>query len=37
MIALTGTSSQSHMLADLAAYDIELSDAEMAIIENIAD
>jgi diketogulonate reductase-like aldo/keto reductase len=37
MIALTGTSSQSHMLDDLAAYDIELSDAEMAIIENIAD
>lgn len=36
MIPLTGTSNKNHMLEDLAAYDIELSDTEMASIENIA-
>lgn len=36
MIPLTGTSSKDHMQKDLAIYDIELSDTEMATIENIA-
>lgn len=36
MIPLTGTSSKEHMQEDLAIYDIELSDTEMATIENIA-
>lgn len=36
MIPLTGTASKSHMQEDLAAYDIELSEAEIDIIENIA-
>jgi hypothetical protein len=33
---LTGTISKNHMQGDLAVYDMELSDTEMAIIENIA-
>jgi len=36
MIPLTGTTSQRHMKEDLAMYDIELSDAEIEIIENVA-
>jgi diketogulonate reductase-like aldo/keto reductase len=36
MIPLTGTGSKDHMQEDLAIYDIELSDAEIATIENIA-
>jgi diketogulonate reductase-like aldo/keto reductase len=36
MIPLTGTTSANHMKEDLAAYDIELSQAEFETIENIA-
>lgn len=36
MIPLTGTTRQSHMQEDLAVYDIELSEAEIHTIENIA-
>jgi diketogulonate reductase-like aldo/keto reductase len=36
MIPLTGTASQSHMKEDLATYDIELDQAEIDTIENIA-
>ena len=36
MIPLTGTTDQAHMQEDLAAYDIELSKAELAMIESIA-
>ena len=36
MIPLTGTTDQAHMQEDLAAYDIQLSKAELAMIENIA-
>jgi diketogulonate reductase-like aldo/keto reductase len=36
MIPLTGTTSEGHMKEDLAAYDIELSQAEFETIENIA-
>ncbi len=36
MIPLTGTTSKSHMLEDIAAYDKELTEEEMDIIENIA-
>ncbi|CAA9890570.1 Aldo/keto reductase [Candidatus Methylobacter favarea] len=36
MIPLTGTSSKSHMQEDLAAYEIELTEAEINTIENIA-
>lgn len=36
MIPLTGTSSKSHMEADLAAFEIELTGEEMDIVENIA-
>jgi len=35
MIPLTGTSSKSHMKEDLAIYDIELTESEIDIIENI--
>lgn len=36
MIPLTGTGNQKHMHEDLAIYGIELSDTEIAVIENIA-
>lgn len=36
MIPLTGTSSKRHMQEDLAAYEIELDAADIAVIENIA-
>jgi diketogulonate reductase-like aldo/keto reductase len=36
MIPLTGTTDPAHMQEDLAAYKIELSKAELAMIENIA-
>ena len=36
MIPLTGTTSKGHMKEDLAAYDIELSQAEFDAVENIA-
>ncbi|MGR9086562.1 MAG: aldo/keto reductase family protein [Gammaproteobacteria bacterium] len=36
MIPLTGTSSESHMLDDLAAYDLELDSVDMKTIEQIA-
>jgi diketogulonate reductase-like aldo/keto reductase len=36
MIPLTGTSSKSHMNEDLASYDIELTESEIAAIENMA-
>ena len=36
MIVLTGTCNNVHMLEDLACTGIELSDADMTIIENIA-
>ncbi|MGZ8185853.1 MAG: aldo/keto reductase [Methylobacter sp.] len=35
MIPLTGTTSKSHMQEDLAAYEIELTEAEVDTIENI--
>ena len=35
MIPLTGTSNKSHMKEDLAIYDIELTESEIDIIENI--
>ena len=35
MIPLTGTSSKTHMEEDLAIYDIELTESEIDIIENI--
>jgi len=36
MIPLTGTTSKNHMQEDLAIYEIELTEAEIDIIENIA-
>lgn len=36
MIPLTGTGSETHMLDDLAAYDIELDPVDMKTIEQIA-
>ncbi|MDD5322174.1 MAG: aldo/keto reductase [Methylococcales bacterium] len=36
MIPLTGTTSKSHMQEDLASYEIELTEAEIDMIENIA-
>ena len=36
MIPLTGTTSQRHMLADLACFDFELEPAEMKAIERVA-
>jgi diketogulonate reductase-like aldo/keto reductase len=36
MVPITGTTDQSHMKKDLAAYDIELSQAELEAMENIA-
>jgi diketogulonate reductase-like aldo/keto reductase len=36
MIPLTGTTGKSHMQEDLAAYTIELDEADIAVIENIA-
>ncbi|MGR9000490.1 MAG: aldo/keto reductase family protein [Gammaproteobacteria bacterium] len=36
MIPLTGTTSKSHMQEDLTAYEIELSEEEVDIIEHIA-
>lgn len=36
MIPLTGTTSKSHMQKDLATYEIELTEAEVDTIENIA-
>lgn len=36
MIPLTGTTNALHMKDDLAAYDIELSEADVSTIENIA-
>ena len=36
MIPLTGTTNMGHMKEDLAAYDIELSQAEFDTVENIA-
>jgi len=36
MIPLTGTSSQSHMAADLAAFELELTADEMDVVEHIA-
>jgi diketogulonate reductase-like aldo/keto reductase len=36
MIPLTGTTRKSHMQEDLAAYAIELDEADIAVIENIA-
>jgi diketogulonate reductase-like aldo/keto reductase len=36
MIPLTGTTSKMHMKEDLAAYEVELSEAEVETIENIA-
>ena len=36
MIPLTGTSSKIHMKEDLAIYEIELTESEIDIIENIA-
>lgn len=36
MIPLTGTSNKQHMLNDLAVFDLELSEADMESIENIA-
>ncbi|HEY9840083.1 MAG: aldo/keto reductase family protein [Candidatus Sericytochromatia bacterium] len=35
MLPLTGTSDRDHMLSDLAAYDLELSPADMATLEAI--
>ena len=35
MIPLTGTSSKSHMEKDLASYEIELTESDIDMIENI--
>ncbi len=36
MIPITGTTNKMHMKEDLAVYEIELSEAEVEVIENIA-
>jgi len=36
MIPLTGTSSPRHMREDLACHDLEMTDAEVRMIERIA-
>ena len=36
MMPLTGTTSEDHMKADLAVFDLSFSPDEIAVIENIA-